>query len=219
LLNILIVGNQIVNLTTKHSFDHYNLCFKSSNGKCNPTLDIYISNIFNGSKRTQFGQGLLPKPCSKNLEYHKIPIAKKRIHLQVSGLAFTHLWKCVWILRDFIGPLFLECLNLGLGSRSYVMTLVTLKKIFRMTYWTFQWEVIWSLKLSFLKLGVISIVWLLSFHMFITIITYFHFWNLISLYENIFQDLSNGQKWVEFGQSFILKPWNVFQNFETLGKF
>jgi hypothetical protein len=33
-----------------------------------------------------------------------------------------------------------------------VMTLVTLKKIFQMTYWAFQWEVIWSLKLSFMKL-------------------------------------------------------------------
>ncbi len=85
---------------------------------------------------------------------------------------------------------------LGHKLKARVMTLVTLKKIFQMIYQAFQWKVIWSFKLSFMKLGVILIVWLLTFHMFITIFTYFHFLNLISLYDHIFQDPSNGQKWV-----------------------
>ncbi len=54
----LVVKGQIVNLILNHSFGH-NLDFKSPNGKCKPTFNIYVSNFFNGLKKCQFGQGLL----------------------------------------------------------------------------------------------------------------------------------------------------------------
>jgi len=37
----LVVGSQIGTLTTNLSFGH-NLCFKYSNGMCEPILDIYV---------------------------------------------------------------------------------------------------------------------------------------------------------------------------------
>jgi hypothetical protein len=43
-----------------------------------PRWIFTFQNIFNDLKRAQFGQGLFPKPCSKKIEYHKIPIAKKK---------------------------------------------------------------------------------------------------------------------------------------------
>jgi hypothetical protein len=42
---LLVVGNQIANLTLNPSFDH-NLCFKCPNGSCEPTLDIYVPKYF-----------------------------------------------------------------------------------------------------------------------------------------------------------------------------
>ncbi len=40
-----MVGNQIANLTPNLSFGH-NLCFKCPNEQCKPSLDIYISIVF-----------------------------------------------------------------------------------------------------------------------------------------------------------------------------
>jgi hypothetical protein len=42
---LLVVGNQTTNLTPGISFGH-NLCFKGSNGSCEPILDMYISIFF-----------------------------------------------------------------------------------------------------------------------------------------------------------------------------
>jgi hypothetical protein len=42
---LLVVGNQIVNLTIGPSFSH-NLCFKCPNGSCEPILDIYVPRAF-----------------------------------------------------------------------------------------------------------------------------------------------------------------------------
>ncbi len=42
---LLMVGSQTANLTPNLSFGH-NLCFRCSNGRCEPILDIYISIVF-----------------------------------------------------------------------------------------------------------------------------------------------------------------------------
>jgi len=42
---LLVLGSQIVNLTLDLSFGH-NLCFRCSNGRCKPILDIYILRAF-----------------------------------------------------------------------------------------------------------------------------------------------------------------------------
>jgi hypothetical protein len=42
---LLVIGSQIANLTHDFSFGH-NLCFKCSNGSCEPILDIYVSIAF-----------------------------------------------------------------------------------------------------------------------------------------------------------------------------
>jgi hypothetical protein len=42
---LLVVGNQIGSLIPVTSFGH-NLCFKYSNGSCEPILDISISRAF-----------------------------------------------------------------------------------------------------------------------------------------------------------------------------
>jgi hypothetical protein len=41
---LLVVKSQIGNLTLNSSFDH-NLCFKYSNGSCEPILNIYVSTF------------------------------------------------------------------------------------------------------------------------------------------------------------------------------
>jgi hypothetical protein len=43
---LLMVGNQIANLTLDPSFDH-NLCFKCPNGSYEPILDITFQDLFN----------------------------------------------------------------------------------------------------------------------------------------------------------------------------
>jgi hypothetical protein len=42
---LLVVGSQIANLTPGPSFGH-NLCFRCSNGSCEPILDIYVPRAF-----------------------------------------------------------------------------------------------------------------------------------------------------------------------------
>ncbi len=42
---LLVVGNQIVNLTPSPFFGH-NLCFKCPNGSCKPFLDIFVPRAF-----------------------------------------------------------------------------------------------------------------------------------------------------------------------------
>jgi hypothetical protein len=46
---LLVVGNQIGNLTPNPSFGH-NLCFRFSNGSCKPILDIYVPRTSNDTR-------------------------------------------------------------------------------------------------------------------------------------------------------------------------
>jgi hypothetical protein len=54
-----VVGSQIGTLTLDPSFGH-NLCFKYSNGTCEPISDIYVSRSFNGINTFIIQWGLTP---------------------------------------------------------------------------------------------------------------------------------------------------------------
>jgi len=56
---LLVVGSQTVNLTPGLSFDH-NLCFRCSNGSCEPILDIYVSIFFNDINNSSIQWVLAP---------------------------------------------------------------------------------------------------------------------------------------------------------------
>jgi hypothetical protein len=56
---LLVGGNQTTNLTPKLSFGH-NLCFRCSNGSCEPILDIYVQEIFNDIRNTSIQWVLAP---------------------------------------------------------------------------------------------------------------------------------------------------------------
>jgi len=62
---LLVVRNQSANLTLDPSFGH-NLCFRCPNGSCEPTLDIYISVVFQWYKEC--------KLCQNNLNANLINI-------------------------------------------------------------------------------------------------------------------------------------------------
>jgi hypothetical protein len=55
---LLVVGSQIVNLTPDPSFGH-NLCFRCSNGQCEPILDIYVSRDFHWYKKNSSSHWVL----------------------------------------------------------------------------------------------------------------------------------------------------------------
>jgi hypothetical protein len=62
---LLMVGNRITNLTLDPSFDH-NLCFKYSNGSCEPILNIYIPRFFQWYKDLLNLMGF--DPCNLSLK-------------------------------------------------------------------------------------------------------------------------------------------------------
>jgi hypothetical protein len=62
---LLMVGNQIANLTPDLSFGH-NLCFKCPNGSCEPILDIYVSIDFQWYK--ELFNSLSFDPCNRSLK-------------------------------------------------------------------------------------------------------------------------------------------------------
>jgi hypothetical protein len=80
---LLMVGNQIGNLTLGHSFSH-NLCFKYSNGSCKPILDIQVSRVFQRYKKlfNPMSFDFFNRPL-KIRESIRTPIRKVGIHLRV----------------------------------------------------------------------------------------------------------------------------------------
>jgi hypothetical protein len=62
---LLVVGNQIVNLTPNLSFGH-NLCFKCPNGSCEHILDIYVLIAFQWYKGLFNPMGF--DPCNRSLK-------------------------------------------------------------------------------------------------------------------------------------------------------
>jgi len=80
---LLVFGSQIVNLTSNLSFGH-NLCFRCSNGSCEPTLDIYVPRAFQWYKELPNPMGF--DPCNHSLkiwEFIETPTPKMGVHLGV----------------------------------------------------------------------------------------------------------------------------------------
>jgi len=107
----LVVESQICNLTPGPSFGH-NLCFKYSNGSCEPILEIHISRAFQWYKE-------LFDPMSFDLwnrllkiwESIRSPIPKVRAHLGVCGFIPSHsltlprAWNVTPRLHYWLAPL------------------------------------------------------------------------------------------------------------------
>jgi hypothetical protein len=87
---LLVVENQIVNLTLNLSFGH-NLCFKCPNGSCQPILDIYFPKAFQWY--TKFFNPIGFDPYNRSLKIWKsigIPNPKTRAHLGMWGFNPSH---------------------------------------------------------------------------------------------------------------------------------
>ncbi len=89
---LLMVENQIVNLTFNLSFGH-NLCFKYLNGSCKPILKIYVPRAFQWYKELFNLMGFDPYNYTlKVWESIKTPTPKMGAHLGVWGFIpyFSH---------------------------------------------------------------------------------------------------------------------------------
>ncbi len=87
---LLMVDNQIVNLTLGLSFGH-NLCFTNPNGSCEPILDIYLPTAFQWYKE-RFNP-MIFDPCNRLLKIRKFigtPTPKLGVHLGVWGFIPSH---------------------------------------------------------------------------------------------------------------------------------
>jgi len=80
---LLMVESQIANLTPGPYFGH-NLCFRCSNGRCKPILDIYVSTTFQWYEKLFKKLGFDLCNCSLNIrESIGIPTPNMGIHLGV----------------------------------------------------------------------------------------------------------------------------------------
>jgi hypothetical protein len=87
---LLVVGNQIANLTFDFSFGH-NLCFRCPNGSCEPTLDIYVPRAFQWYKELPNPMGFDSCNCSMKIqESTETPIPKMGAHLGVGMFILSH---------------------------------------------------------------------------------------------------------------------------------
>jgi hypothetical protein len=87
---LLVVGNQTANLTPDLSFGH-NLCFKCSNGWCEPILDIYVSIAFQWYKKILNLMGFDPYNHSLKIqEYTGTPTPQVGVALGVWGFILSH---------------------------------------------------------------------------------------------------------------------------------
>jgi hypothetical protein len=97
---LLVVGNQITNLTPDLSFGH-NFCFRCSNGSCKPILDIYVLIAFQWYEELFEPLGF--DFCNHFLnirEFTWTPTPNMGVHLGVWGFfpshffAFPGAWEC-----------------------------------------------------------------------------------------------------------------------------
>jgi hypothetical protein len=99
---LLVVKNQIVNLTPGPSFGH-NLCFRCSNGQCKPILDIYVPRAFHWYKEFLKPLSLTP---SENLRVHEYFNSQSGIPLGCEGSfphTFSHSRKyVVWLSASLL---------------------------------------------------------------------------------------------------------------------
>ncbi len=89
---LLVLGNQIGNLTTNPSFSH-NLCFKCPNGSCEPILNIYVPRAFQWYNELFNPMGFNLYNCSLKIwESIKTPTPKMGAHLECGG-SFPHTFQ------------------------------------------------------------------------------------------------------------------------------
>jgi len=105
---LLMVESQIDTLTPGFSFSH-SLCWKYSNGSCEPILDIYVSRDFQWYKKISNPMSFDPSNHSlKILESLKTPPPKVGTHLRVCGFILSHfpalLGVWMWLLNCTLGP-------------------------------------------------------------------------------------------------------------------
>jgi len=87
---LLMVGSQIANLTPNLFFGH-NLCFRCPNGSCKPSLNIYISIVFQWYKELFNPLGF--DPCNRFLNIQKstrTPTPKVEAPLGMWGFILSH---------------------------------------------------------------------------------------------------------------------------------
>jgi hypothetical protein len=85
---LLMVENQIGNLTLDPSFDH-NLCFRYPNGSYEAISDIYVPRNFQWKK--EFFNSMNFDPCNRPLKIQEsIPTPKVGAHLGVWGFIPSH---------------------------------------------------------------------------------------------------------------------------------
>jgi hypothetical protein len=97
----LMVKSQIVNLTFGPSFDH-NLCFRCSNGSCEPISDIYIPRAFQWYIKCF--NPISFDPCNRSLKIWEsigTPTPKVGAHLGV--------WRFIHSLTLFHTPRNMRC--------------------------------------------------------------------------------------------------------------
>jgi hypothetical protein len=87
---LLVVGNQIANLTLGPSFGH-NLCLKCPNESCKPLSDIYVPRVFWWYKELFNPMVFDPWNCSMKIRESIVnPIPKVGPHLRVWGFIPSH---------------------------------------------------------------------------------------------------------------------------------
>jgi hypothetical protein len=89
---LLMVASQIDILTPSLSFSH-DLCYKYSNGSCEPILDIYVLRYFPWYKQVFNPMNFKPWNYSLKIwDSIRIPTPNARIHLGVCGLIPSHFF-------------------------------------------------------------------------------------------------------------------------------
>jgi hypothetical protein len=105
---LLVVGSQIDNLTSDHSFGH-NLCFKCPNKSCEPILNIYFSRVFQWYKELLNPMSFGPCNCLLKIQGSVgTQTPKVEVHLGVWGFILSHFFALpgAWnvSLRLTLGP-------------------------------------------------------------------------------------------------------------------
>jgi hypothetical protein len=122
---LLMVGNQIANLTSDPYFGH-NLCFNYTNGPCEPSLNMYNPRTFHWYKEILNPMGFYPSNCSLKIqESIGNPTPKVGVHLGVwmfipsHSPTFPRTWDVTSKLHSWPAPsqTFALVANLRLGLR------------------------------------------------------------------------------------------------------
>jgi hypothetical protein len=102
---LLMVGNQIDNLTLNLSFGH-NVCFKCPNGSCKPILNLYVLRSFQWYKELFNPMGFDPCNCSLKIrESIETPTPKVRVQLGVWRFILPRAWNVTFDLHTWPTPL------------------------------------------------------------------------------------------------------------------